>query len=307
MNIISGWQQTNFQMEVDRLKGANVAFLSVMSNAFVVLSKFVVGLLTGSVAIISEAIHSALDLAASLIAFFSIRISGRTADQQHPYGHGKVENVSGTIETILIFVAGIWIIYECVHKIIHPSPVELPYLGIIVMLIGAGINYWVSRKLKKTAAEMNSVAMKSNALHLLTDVFTSLGVAFSLLLVTITGWNILDPVIGIILAFYIMREAYKLMKESFPPLIDARLSEEEEENILRIIHSFEERYIEVHNFRTRRSGPEENIDFHLIVPSNMSVITSHQLSDEMEQAIKQVFHRAQVLIHIEPEHERINQ
>jgi len=285
------------------MNGSKVAFLSVASNTLVVILKVVVGLLTGSVAVLSEAIHSALDLMASLIAFFSVRLSGRAADNNHPYGHGKVENISGTIETILIFVAGVWIIYECVHKILAPTPVEMPYLGIIVMLVGATINYIVSRKVKRKADELNSVAMKSNAFHLLTDVFTSLGVAASLLLVYITGWHILDPIIGIILALYIMKEAVHLMRESFPPLLDARLSDEEEKQILDVIEAYKNRYIEFHDFRTRRSGPEEYIDFHLVVPSFMKIDEAHQLCDEMELAIQQLFHRAQILIHLEPEHE----
>ncbi|AZS15415.1 cation diffusion facilitator family transporter [Paenibacillus lutimineralis] len=287
------------------LNSSKTAFLSVLSNTFVVLLKLAIGIVTGSVAVISEAIHSTLDLVGSLIAFFSVRLSSRSADKNHPYGHGKVENISGTIETILIFVAGIWIIYECVHKILNPTTIKLPFLGIIVMLVGAGVNFIVSRKVKKAADEFHSVAMKSNALHLLTDVFTSLGVAVSLLLVTLTGWTILDPIIGIVLALYIMREAYKLMKESFPPLIDARLTEEEESEILRVIELFKERYIEFHDFRTRRSGPEEYVDFHLVTPSTMDVLTAHQLCDEIEQAIKAVFEHSQVLIHVEPDHERL--
>lgn len=285
------------------LNGSKVAFLSVLSNTFVVLLKLIVGIVTGSVAVISEAIHSTLDLVASLIAFFSVRISSRSADKTHPYGHGKVENISGTIETLLIFVAGIWIIYECIHKILNPTDIELPYLGIIVMVVGAGLNYVVSRKVKKKADELHSVAMKSNALHLLTDVFTSLGVAASLLLVTITGWTILDPIIGIILACYIMREAYKLLKESFPPLLDARLTDQEEIEILRIIEVFKGRFIEIHDFRTRRSGPEEYVDFHLVIPSSMDISTAHKICDEIEHAIKIAFKHAQVLIHVEPEEE----
>ncbi|GAA0392415.1 cation diffusion facilitator family transporter [Paenibacillus motobuensis] len=286
------------------MNGSRTASLSVFSNTFIVILKLIVGFLTGSVAVISEAIHSALDLVASLIAFISVRISSRAADRGHPYGHGKVENISGTIETLLIFVAGLWIIYECVQKLAHPSPVELPHLGIIVMFIGAAINFVVSMKVKRAAAETHSVAMKSNALHLLTDVYTSLGVGISLFLAALTGWTILDPLIGIVLACYIMWEAYKLMKESFPPLIDAQLTEAEEEQILQAIALYDTQYIEIHDFRTRRSGPEEYIDFHLVLPSKMDIETAHQLCDNIETAIKRIFNRAQILIHVEPEHEQ---
>lgn len=283
---------------------SKIAFLSVISNSLVVMLKIVVGIITGSVAILSEAIHSFLDLIAAFIAFISVRISKKPADTGHPYGHGKVENLSGTIETILIFAAGIWMIYECIQKLVNPAPVHLPVLGIVVMLAGALINLIVSKFVKREAEKVNSVAMKSNALHLLTDVYTSLGVAASLLVVTITEWYILDPIIGMVLAVYIIYEAFKLMKEAFPPLIDTRLSEEEEKTILKIIETFQQEFIEIHDFRTRRSGPQEYIDFHLVVPSHVTIKDVHDLCDRIERDITDEFKQAQVMIHPEPESER---
>nr|MDH3085754.1 cation diffusion facilitator family transporter [Bacillus velezensis]WEY82101.1 cation diffusion facilitator family transporter [Bacillus velezensis] len=283
---------------------SKIAFLSVISNSLVVMLKIVVGIITGSVAILSEAIHSFLDLIAAFIAFISVRISKKPADTGHPYGHGKVENLSGTIETILIFAAGIWMIYECVQKLVNLAPVHLPVLGIVVMLAGALINLIVSKFVKREAEKVNSVAMKSNALHLLTDVYTSLGVAASLLVVTVTEWYILDPVIGMVLAMYIIYEAFKLMKEAFPPLIDTRLSEEEEKTILKIIETFQQEFIEIHDFRTRRSGPQEYIDFHLVVASHVTIKDVHDLCDRIERDITNEFKQAQVMIHPEPESER---
>lgn len=283
---------------------SKIAFLSVISNSLVVMLKIVVGIITGSVAILSEAIHSFLDLIAAFIAFISVRISKKPADTGHPYGHGKVENLSGTIETILIFAAGIWMIYECVQKLVNPAPVHLPVLGIVVMLSGALINLIVSKFVKREAEKVNSVAMKSNALHLLTDVYTSLGVAASLLVVTVTEWYILDPIIGMVLAVYIIYEAFKLMKEAFPPLIDTRLSEEEEKTILKIIETFQQEFIEIHDFRTRRSGPQEYIDFHLVVASHVTIKDVHDLCDRIERDITNEFKQAQVMIHPEPESER---
>lgn len=292
-------------MRGDIINSSKIAFLSVVSNSFVVLLKIIVGFFTGSVSIISEAIHSLLDLAASIIAFFSVRISNRPADKEHPYGHGKVENISGTIETLLIFVAGIWIIYECIHKLINPASIKLPLLGITVMLIGAIINFIVSKIVGRTAKKINSVAMKSNALHLLTDVYTSLGVAISLFIVNLTGWTFLDPIIGIVLAIFIMFEAFKLLKESFPPLLDARLTANEEKSILQVIESYKNEYIEFHDFRTRRSGPEEYVDFHLVVSSNKNIESAHELCDRIEKDIQALFKRAHILIHLEPENEKL--
>ncbi|MBD0408263.1 cation transporter [Bacillus siamensis] len=283
---------------------SKIAFLSVISNSLVVMLKIAVGMVTGSVAILSEAIHSFLDLIAAFIAFISVRISKKPADTGHPYGHGKVENLSGTIETMLIFAAGIWMIYECVQKLVNPEPVHLPVLGIVVMLAGALINLIVSKLVKREAVKVNSVAMKSNALHLLTDVYTSLGVAASLLVVTLTKWYILDPIIGMVLAVYIIYEAFKLMKEAFPPLIDTRLSEEEEKTILEIIETFHHEFIEIHDFRTRRSGPQEYIDFHMVVASHVTIKDVHDLCDRIERDITDEFKQAQVMIHPEPESER---
>jgi len=282
------------------------AFVSVLSNSFVVVLKIVIGIVTGSAAVISEAIHTALDLLASLIAFISVRISGKPADSEHPFGHGKFENVSGTIETLLIFVAGIWVIYECILKLLTPEPIRFPTLAILVMFIGALINFFVSKVIKKEADRINSIAMKSYSLHLITDVYTSLGVAVGLLVVHLTGWYILDPIIGIVLAVYIMFEAVKLMNEAFPPLLDTRLSDEKEEQIFGLITLFQEEYIEIHDFRTRRSGNQEFVDFHMVVPSHQSIEKTHDLCNRIENKIINQFNDAEVLIHPEPESESKN-
>lgn len=286
-------------------KPSFVALLSVCSNTLVVTLKLIVGVLTGSVAIISEAIHTLLDLFASCIAFISVKLSNRPPDKNHPYGHGKIENLSGTIETLLIFVAGIWIIVESVKKLIHPEPVSMPSLGIAVMLFGALMNYIVSRIVNRTAIETNSIAMKSNAFHLLTDVYTSLGVAFGLLIVSITEWTFLDPLIGIGLAMYIMIEAIHLWKESFNPLLDNNLPEEREQEICKIIDRFSNEFIEYHNFRTRRSGPIDYIDFHLIVQKDTTIEVAHELCNKIEFAIKDQFYYTETFIHLEPEDEAL--
>ncbi|WP_163654889.1 cation diffusion facilitator family transporter [Listeria sp. PSOL-1] len=284
---------------------SNLTILSVISNFVIVILKLIIGFFTGSVAVISEGIHSSMDLFASVITFFSIRIAGRPADEDHPYGHGKAENIAGTIETLLIFVAGIWIISESVEKFLDPKEIRFPALGIAVMLFGAAVNIIISRVINRAAKKANSVAMKSNALHLFTDVFTSLGIALSLLLVYLTGWLWLDPVIAIITAIYIMFEAWQLLKESFPPLMDERLSKKEEAEIKRIILTHKAEFIEFHDFRSRRAGAEEYIDFHLVVPSEMTIEKAHSLCDEIETEIGDFYSKAQVLIHLEPEEERI--
>lgn len=288
------------------MRSVRLAGLSIISNTFVVGIKLIAGFLTGSVAILSEAIHSFLDLMASVITFFSVRMSRQPPDRKHPYGHGKFENIAGTIESLLVLVAGIWIIIESSKKILHPEPIQLPLLGIAVMLLGALINWVVGRVIKRVGEETKSVAMRSNALHLLTDVYSSLGVALGLLVVSLTDLYIIDSLIGIAIALYIVKEAYGLGKESFLPLLDVSLTAQEQEEIQRIIESYASEFVEYHDLRTRRSGAEEHIDLHLVVPSEMSVKHAHDLCDRIEADIHQMLHRANVLIHIEPEHEQKN-
>lgn len=287
------------------MHSTKIALLSICSNSFIVLLKLVVGIITGSVAIISEAIHSLLDLVASIIAFFSVKISNRPPDKEHPYGHGKFENISGTVETLLIFIAGIWIIIESVEKLIHPTPIKLPFIGVIVMLLGAFINWRVGKKVQKVGDETHSVAMQSNALHLLTDVYSSLGVAASLILVSLTGWVVLDALIGIGIALYIMKESIELGKKSFTPLLDTGLSSSEILQIEQVLLNFKTKFIEYHDLRTRRSGAEEHIDFHLVLPSSMSIEEAHLLCDQIEDEIKKVLINPQILIHVEPENEMV--
>ncbi|MCK5775455.1 MAG: cation transporter, partial [Bacteroidales bacterium] len=203
------------------------ARLSIFSNIFLIIIKVFTGLLTASVSILSEAIHSGIDLIASTIAYFAVKISSHKPDERHPYGHGKFENISGVVEGLLIFVAAIWIIYESVHKILHPT--EIKYFGIAaaVMFVSAIVNFFVSRKLYKVAKQTDSIALEADALHLRTDVYSSLGVGFGMIFIWLTGWHFFDPMIAILVALFIMKEAYSLVNDAINPLLDSQVSEEE--------------------------------------------------------------------------------
>ena len=181
----------------------SIARLSIASNTLLILMKMAVGLISGSVSILSEAIHSSMDLVAAIIAFLSVRVSDNPPDSRHPYGHGKIENISGVIEALLIFIAAIWIIVEAAKKLAGEKiEIDSIALGSIVMLISAIVNTIVSRRLYKVARATNSVALEADALHLKTDVYTSLGVSAGLGLILITGINWLDPIIAILVALF---------------------------------------------------------------------------------------------------------
>lgn len=276
------------------------AGLSIASNTFLIIMKLAVGIISGSVSIISEAIHSTMDLLAALIAFFSIKLSSRPADKSHNYGHEKLENLSGVVESLLIFLASALIINESIKKIISDEPVTSLGIGFIVMFISAAVNYFVSRKLYIVAREEESVALEADALHLKVDVYTSLGVGAGLLLIHITKKNYLDPVIAIIIALFILREAYVMLRHSFSPLLDTKISNAEIEIIQSSISQFQENKVDFHDLRTRRSGHIKHIDFHLDLPENLTVAQAHEICDRIESEIEKKLHNTKILIHVEP-------
>lgn len=276
-----------------------IARLSVLSNTCLIIIKLIVGIFTGSVSIVSEAIHSTMDLMAAIIAFFSVRISDKPADAEHPYGHGKVENISGVIESLLIFAASVWIIIEAVKKIINPAHVESIGMGFIVMFVSAGINFIVSKKLYKVAKEEDSIALEADALHLKADVYTSLGVGFGLLLIWITKLNFLDPVVAILVAIFILREAYHLLKTAFNPLLDVSLSEKEISIIKNTIAKHSSVYCDFHDLKTRKSGSTKYIDLHLVFPQDMSIKSAHDTCDLIEDELENSLKNTDVMIHLE--------
>lgn len=278
-------------------KKTQVARLSVISNSFLILLKVFAGILSGSVSIISEAIHSSMDLLASIIAFFAVKISDTPSDEKHNYGHGKIENVSGVIEGLLIFIAAGWIIHEAVKKIIDIQPVESIGIGSLVMLISAGVNFLVSRRLYKVAKETHSVALEADALHLKTDVYTSLGVAVGLVLMLITKQHWLDPVIAILVALLIIRESYQLLKRAFFPLLDVAWDPSELNQLQHIFESLEVKY---HDLKTRKAGNYRFIDFHIEMSPQVPFEKVHDFCNLIESEIDRTFENVQITIHAEP-------
>lgn len=274
------------------------ARLSIISNTLLIVMKLVVGLISGSVSIISEAIHSAMDLVAAIIAFFSVRVSDNPPDSRHPYGHGKVENISGVIEAILIFIAAIWIIIEAVKKLFGEEIVlEKIWIGSIVMAVSALVNTFVSRRLYKVAKETNSVALEADALHLKTDVYTSAGVAIGLLLILITDIRWLDPVVAILVALFIIKESYELLVRAFSPLLDTAWSEDEI-NTLKV--KLNDLGVNFHDLRTRIAGNYRFIDVHIQIPEKESVGNAHRYCDMVEDKLKADYENLTVTIHVEP-------
>lgn len=277
------------------------ASLSVASNTFLIAIKFATGLFTGSVSILSEAIHSLFDLVAAIIAFFSVRISDTPPDADHPYGHGKVEGISGMLEALLIFVAAGFIIYEAILKIIIGPEISFPVAGVVVMAVSALVNTLVSRRLYKVAKESGgSLALEADALHLKTDVYTSAGVAIGLLLLWATDIHLLDPIVAIAVACLILYESYEMLKRSVSPLVDRRLSDGDIALIHEAIGRHHDSCIGFHEMRSRNAGNVRYVDLHLELPKYLTVEESHRICDEIEKDIEAKLPKTEVTIHVEP-------
>ena len=275
------------------------AGLSIVSNSSLIIMKIIVGIATGSVSIISEAIHSTIDLTASLISFFSIKISSKPADMEHPYGHGKFEDVSGVIEGVLILIASIFIIFKSIEKLLSPGNGIPSAAGFIVMLVSSVVNFSISKILYNIARREDSMALKADALHLRTDVYTSLGVGVGLFLIWITGLESLDPLIAILVSIFILKEAFSLIKSAFNPLVDVRLSDSDIQKIKNVLSEYSKAFCEFHRLRTRKSGNVRYIDPHLVFPNDMHVKKAHDICTKIEDTLSASLANTETMIHIE--------
>jgi cation diffusion facilitator family transporter len=292
---------------MERSKGSKsplgAARLSIFSNFILVSLKLVVGIVTGSLSVFSEALDSGVDLLASVIAWFSLREAEKPPDKQHPYGHGKVENISGVIEATLIFTGAVVIIYQAIKRLYKGGEIVSIELGIGIMLISVVVNLIVARYILKEAHTFDSIALEADAWHIKTNAYSSGGVLIGLVVIQLTGLTILDPLIAVGVALFIIKVAYDIIRKSFMGLVDVKLPEEEEKKIAEIINSHNEKYgylVGFHDLRSRRAGRERHIDLHLVVCKDEKVKEVHNLCDHLEKDINHALPNSHVIIHVEP-------
>lgn len=282
---------------------SRVAALAVFTNIVLTLAKLVVGLLIGSVSVLAEAVHSGVDLLAAVMALFAVRTSAKPPDDGHPYGHGKVENVTGTIEALLIFGAAGLIVYESVQKLLYGTELPSVDAGLAVIGLSVVVNFFVSRRLMKVARETDSVALEADAAHLTTDVVTSLGVFGGLLAVRITGLTILDPLVALGVAVLILKAAWDVTRHSSADLLDRSLPAEEQASIRELIESHNGHgglLVGFHGLRSRKAGSDRHVDLHLVVHRSASVAEAHDLCDHLEQHLENDLGVRTVSLHVEP-------
>ncbi len=264
--------------------------------------KYVAYLMTGSVALFSDALESIVNVLTAIAALVAIRIGAQPPDRSHPFGHHKAEYFAAVLEGALIIVAAFMIFREAYFAFYEPRSLDQPVAGLMVNAFATAINAAWAWVLMSRGRIWNSPAMAGDGRHLLSDVITSVGVLIGLVLATITGWNVLDPLLAAIVAFNILRIGYNLAVESMSQLLDQAASPEIQARILAAIRANGEGALQAHDIRTRTAGPQTFIEFHLVVPGDMTVLTAHGICDRIEYALEQELANTDVIIHVEPDY-----
>jgi cation diffusion facilitator family transporter len=287
--------------ERERAK-TRAAGLSIASNTTLIVLKVVAGVITGSIAILTEAVHSAIDLLASVVAFYSVRKAEEPPDPNHPYGHEKVENLAAALEGVLILVGAGIIIYESIHRLITPSAVDTLGVGIAVVGLSAAANFGVSGYLYRQARLTSSPALEGDAAHLRTDAFTSLGVLVGLVLVKITGAARFDPITALLIATAIVWSGVRIVTRSSRVLVDEALPDEELAVVRETIEAYDAPEVTgFHKLRARQAGSRRHVDLHVQFRTGTTLERAHEVSHELQSAIAVRLKDADVLIHLEPE------
>ncbi len=290
----------NWQINVKKKIAAGV---SIASNLTLIALKIAAGIISGSISIISEALHSLVDLAASFIAFFSVMKSSKPADDDHPFGHGKYEDLAGFVEAILIILTALYILYIAIEKLIRTGGAHHfeTTLGIAIMLVSTIVNLCVSAYLFYVAKKTDSIALQTDAEHLRMDVYSSFAILLGLVAVKYTGLYILDPIFAIIVAAIILRTGLSLTKQASNNLLDGTLPDCEKDIIKNILESFKNRgLMGVKSVKASKSGSKRVIQLVIFLPCKMTLKDTHTLCDEIENSIAAKFQYASVIIHAEP-------
>ena len=277
------------------------ASVNIAVGIAVLALKYLAYHLTGSVALLSDAIESIVNVLTAIAALIAIRFAAQPADKDHPYGHHKAEYVSAVVEGVLIVIAALAILRAAWGAYQVPRMIEAPWLGLAVNGAATVINLLWAWALIRQGRKHRSPALAADGHHLMTDVISSLGVLAGLMVAVYTGFAFIDPLLAALVALNILWSGWKLMKESAGGLLDEALPEETLERIRSAIAKNADGAIEAHDLRTRHAGPMTFVEFHLVVKGSMSVTESHAICDRLERAIKAEVHDALISIHVEPD------
>lgn len=279
---------------------ARYAWLAVATALVTMALKGVAAWLTGSLGLLSDALESFVNLGAALIALYALRVATRQPDEKHPFGYTKAEYFSSAVEGALIAIAAIAIVAAAVPRLIEPQPILRFDVGIFLSLLAAALNLGTALVLLRAGKRHDSIALEADAHHLLTDVWTSIGVVAGVGATVLTGWLALDPLIAIAVAVHILWVGARVMRRSVLGLMDRALPEPDLERIRAILDAYRAHGLDYHALRTRRAGRLRLVEMHLLVPGEMSVRDGHRIADEIEEKIRAQLPGAAVLTHLEP-------
>ncbi|MCA0922350.1 cation diffusion facilitator family transporter [Pseudooceanicola nanhaiensis] len=279
-----------------------LAIGSLVVGVAVLLLKSLAYWMTGSVALLSDALESTVNVATAIAALVAIRVAARPADDNHPYGHHKAEFFAAVFEGVMIVIAALLILREAWHGIQAPRVLDTPFGGLAINLLATAVNGFWAWMLITRGRRQKSPALVADGKHLMTDVVTSFGVAIGLLLAVSTGIWMLDPIMAILVALNILWSGAKVIQESLSGLMDEAVPEEMLSKLRDIIAAESNGAMEAHDLRTRHAGPVTFIDFHLVVPGTMSVFKAHEICDRIERELERQIGDTKVTIHVEPDH-----
>jgi cation diffusion facilitator family transporter len=282
------------------------AALSIGAAVATIGLKFGAYGLTGSVGLLSDAFESIVNLVAALAAFWALSYAAKPPDAEHTFGHSKAEYFSSALEGVLILVAAVSIAVAAVERLVHPQPIEQAGLGLGLALVATAINGGVAWILLQASQKLRSITLRADAHHLLTDVWTSVGVVVGIGLVSVTGWDVLDPIVAILVAANIVWAGVKLLRETGAGLLDTAIPEAERQEILLIMSEYECQGIQFHAMRTRVAGADRFVSFHVLVPGAWTVQRGHDLCESIEQAISLALPGTDVTTHLEPAEDPIS-
>ncbi|CUI00426.1 cation diffusion facilitator family transporter [Leisingera aquaemixtae] len=285
-----------------RFNAQQLATGSIFVALAVMGLKIAAWMMTGSVALLSDALESLVNIGGAVMAWFAVRYAQRPPDAGHPYGHHKAEYFSAVIEGILIVIAALVIVHEAVNALSRPEMADWAPAGLLVNALAMAVNLLWAQVLLRAGARLSSPALSAGGRHLMSDVWTSAGVLAGLGLALASGWAILDPLLALLVAVNILREGWRVIASSVNGLMDMAAPEAERARIEEIIHRSAAGALQVHGLKTRRAGRALFVEFHMVVDGAMSVQAAHDICDRVEAALKAALPDAQAVIHVEPEH-----
>jgi len=291
---------------VSRSSLTRFAWLSIGAAVATILMKVIAYLLTGSVSLLSDAVESTVNLLGGVMALLMLRLAARPADASHTYGHSKAEYFSSMFEGVLILGAAAAIAYAAAGRMLHPQPLEQMGLGLLVSAAASGVNFTVSRVLMRAGKRYNSITLEADAQHLMTDVWTSIGVIAGLALATITGWTILDPLMAFLVAANIIRTGFGLVRRSANGLMDASLPEAEQKKVEEVIAKYRAKNVQFHALRTRESASRRFMSVHLLVPGAWTVHDAHHVAEDFVSDVRAAVGNIAVSTHIEPVEDQLS-